>query len=202
MSSTQAIVTLTLLLALLLSGVPFIWLLRQRGVRRQHNEGALDGVLLLGSLLSAGFALVMAGVALTREARERRTDGATRPLAVRIESCSVVDQRTGGRNATTSAELRCEVAFQTGTTLVRETVRAGYPSSRRPYDDWITEHPAGSTITLRQTAQHPTSISGFDRIVPATTTAYHAARRSLLFAAASCVLFALSRLAVRARTHA
>jgi hypothetical protein len=195
-------VTLTLLLGFLLSGVPLVWLLRQRGDHRQRDGGTIDGVLLLGSLLLAGFALVMASVALTRSVRDRRIEAASRPLPVRIESCSVVDQRTGGPDATRSAELRCDVAFQAGTTFVRQTLRAGYPSTRQPYDDWMTEHPAGSTITLWQDTRHPTSISGFDRIVPATTTAAHAARRSLLFGVTSCVLFALSRMVVHARRHA
>ena len=191
--------TTTLLAGFLLAMVPFVWLLYQRGTRRRGDEGRLDGILLLGSLLTAGFALAMAGVALTRGMRDRRIDATSRPLIARIESCSVADQRTGGRDAARSAELRCDVAFQAGTTLVRQSLRAGYPPSRKPYDAWITAHPAGSVITLRQSAEQPTSIYGFDRTVPSTTTAAHAARRSLLFAVTSCVLFALSRMVVRVR---
>jgi hypothetical protein len=184
-----------LLLIALLAATPLAWVVRHRGRRREHQEGKVDGALLLGALVCALIALVMSAVAATRSVKERRAYAASRPIETTVDACTVSAQRVGGRDAVRSHELRCELVFLRDSQPVRTTVWAGYPRHRAAYDEWVGQHPPGSTLLLRQSLGADRAIWGLERLVPATTTSSHAQRTALGFAVAGCLLLTLSRLA-------
>ncbi|MDB4906235.1 MAG: hypothetical protein JWO05_1019 [Gemmatimonadetes bacterium] len=163
-------------------------------VRKPGTAGKLDGLHLLGAYCCGLAALAFASVAVVRGLRERDRLAASRPVAVVIESCVVVAQKTGGRDAVTSHELRCDVSREGGAP-VKATVTAGYIGSATPYDEWVSEHQRGSTLELRQSLASDSAIWGLERLVPATTTSAHARRRALQVAVVGLVLLALSRVA-------
>jgi hypothetical protein len=129
-----------LLLIALLAATPLAWVVRHRGRRREHQEGKVDGALLLGALVCALIALVMSAVAATRSVKERRAYAASRPIETTVDACTVSAQRVGGRDAVRSHELRCELVFLRDSQPVRTTVWAGYPRHRAAYDEWVGQH--------------------------------------------------------------
>jgi hypothetical protein len=184
-------------LAILLALVPLAWIVHHRGRRRVAREGKLDGILLLASLVCTLIALVSAGVSGSRAVAERRRYASSRDVETTVQACHVVAQRTGGRDAVRSHELRCEVTYPRQGRTTRATVLAGYPTRRGAYDAWIAAHPPGSTLTLRQSIAGDAAPWGLERLVPSTTTASDAARRALLLGLSACVLLVASRIAAR-----
>jgi hypothetical protein len=186
---------------ILLACAPVLWMVRRHGPNRPRREGKFDGVLLLASLVCSGIALTLVWVSLARASVERRRTSESRPLVTTVEGCWITDQRSGGRDAARSYELRCDVTYPDAAAaggVRRSTVRAGYPGSRDSYDQWIAAHPPGSTLALRQ-LQGSGALWGFDHVIDSTTTsAAHAERRALAFAMAAAVLLLCSR-AVAAR---
>ena len=187
-------------LALPLAAVPRVWALGRRGTRRRlADEGQVDGVLLLLALLASFGALVMSGVAGTRMVAERQATARSVPVVARVRQCDVSVNRVGGRNGGRAHTLRCDVAYTAGRASLERTVKAGYPADRRPLDAWLDAHPPGSELALRYAVAEPGTLMGFSELVPAvTTTAGAAAQSALLFGAAACVLFVVSRLVARA----
>ena len=183
-----------------LAALPLVWLLRHRGARRDRaGEGKLDGLLLLGALVLAVFALFMAGTSLVRRPREARIAAEWQAVEATVGSCTVTERRTSGRTGGRSQELSCTVRLAAADGAVERTLTAGYPSRRSTYDRWIAAHPAGSTITLLRDPRAPATVVGLDLIAPSTTTARAAADQALRFAAVAAALFALSRLVVARR---
>ena len=121
---------------------------------------------------------------------------ASTPVKARVESCSVISQRTGGRNANQVHELRCGVLYDLDGRTFRGDVSAGFPSRRQAYDEWVRLHPPGSVIALRRGTGDGAGLSGFADLVPSTTSARAAASVSLLFGAVSFALLAASRAVV------
>lgn len=197
--TTQSVALAVAAVAVLMALVPLAWAYRQRGPRRDRSrEGRVDGLLLLATFLLAVFAVAMSVVATARVLRERREIADSRPVTLRLEQCWVGSQRTGGRTGGTSYDLTCH-ATDVRNGQVLDTIRAGSPGSRSSYDEWVTEHPPGSAVTLRRMVQPPAQIVGFEHLVPSTRTAAHASGRAFGFALVALVAFLLSRLLVRRR---
>ena len=186
-----------------LAALPFAWVVRSRGARRdRRREGKADGTLLLGALLLALFALFMGGTSLVRRAREAHIAAEWRPVQALVAGCTVAEQRTGGRAGGRSHELSCTVRVNANGDAPEHTLTAGHPWRRAAYDEWLAAHPAGTELTLWQDPRDPSTIVGLDLVAPSTTTARAAADQALRFAAVAAVLFALSRLIVAHRRAA
>lgn len=188
--------------ALALASVPFAWLVRTRGARRDRaSEGRIDGLLLLSTLMLGVFAIAMATLALVRAAGEARDVRASRPVQARVERCwigTVPGSRAGGPTYT----LECALSHGAGIRQAVDTVRTGYIGSRTAYEAWVTAHPPGSTLALRQALRAPHRLLGFEHVAPSTRTGARAAGRAFGFALVALLAFLLSRFLARQRRRA
>jgi len=190
-----------LVASVVLAALPFAWMARNRGARRDRaSEGRSDGLLLLGAAVLALFAFFLSGTSLVRRAREARVAAEWEPVRARIERCGVAERRGGGRNGSRSYELCCTVRADGA--AEPHALTAGYPPRRAGYDAWLAAHPAGSAIPLRRDPQDPARLGGLDLVAPSTTTARAAADQALRFAVLAAVLLAISRLIVARRRAA
>ena len=196
----QRIVLLSVPAALVLDAVPFIWIFRHRGEhRRRDEEGRLDGWLLLFSVVLALFSVAMVIAAGVRTARENEILKTTQPVTASIQSCRIDELRPGREDR--AYTLTCSVRYDHDGRALSEEVHAGYPSSRRDYEEWVRKHPPGTTSPLRVRPTSPPALTGFQDVAASTTTAASAARGALMFAVVSLLLFIASRLVATRRTQ-
>lgn len=188
--------------ALVLASVPFIWLVRNRGVRRDRaTEGRIDGLLLLTTLTLDLLAIGMVALALARATGEAREHRGSRPVQARVERCWIVTVPRGladGRSYT----LECALAHGTGIRESVDTVWTGFIRRAAAYEDWMAANPPGTGLALRQTIRPPARLVGFAQAVPSTRTAARAAGRAFGFSLVALLAFLLSRFFVRQRRAA
>lgn len=183
-----------------LAALPVGWVVRHRGTRRDRaGEGKVDGILMLGALVLAAFALVLAVVAVVRERREAQVAAGWRPITARLERCAVAERRGGGRGGARAYELACTARVTVAGQPTVRTVSAGFPPRRAAYDAWVAAHPPGSAIRLWQDPRDPTALVGLAQLASGTTTAAAASTRALTFAVVSAALFGTARLVARRR---
>ena len=197
----MANVVVELVAGVAMAATPVIWVWRNRGGRRRrHTEGRADGFLLLFSLFVSLGALVMAAASVSRLRAEARDAAASRPVTVRIERCTIQSRTSGmGIWSAPSHELTCDVRLPLAQREVGRQVSAGFPSSDAAVRQWIAYHPPGSPLVLRQAISDPAVLSGFELVVPSTTTAAAGARTSVTFGMVGALLFLSARFIVAHR---
>ena len=189
----------TLLLSTLFLAIPFTWLVRHRGARRDRaHEGTVDGLTALAGYLVCLLAIALAVAALFLARRESRIRASWTPLSATIDHCDVREQRATRSSITYSAH--CALLAPGPEARVEREASVRAPRSRLAVERWIAQHPPGSTVSLYSNPANPAMLWGLGIDSPvATSTARTASQSSVAMAMAGCAVFFISRIIVAAR---